>query len=91
MFSTRSVPKYCEESVSDLEEWWGPVFVSCCCEKLGSEAGDCSGTQRKGNVRRWNALSSNDCLRCFRRGATRLCHETDHFPPSGAETENAWT
>jgi hypothetical protein len=28
-------------------------------EKLVAEAGDCSGTQRKGNVRRWRPLPSN--------------------------------
>jgi hypothetical protein len=29
-------------------------------ELLVAEAGDSSGTQRKGNVRRWKPLSSND-------------------------------
>jgi hypothetical protein len=33
--------------------------VSRCCEKLVAEAGDSSGTQRKGNVRRWKPLPSN--------------------------------
>jgi hypothetical protein len=28
-------------------------------EKLVAEAEDCSGTQRKGNVRRWKPLTSN--------------------------------
>jgi hypothetical protein len=32
--------------------------VSCCCEKLVAEAGDSSGTQRKGNVHRWKTLPS---------------------------------
>jgi hypothetical protein len=30
--------------------------VSCCCEKLVDEAGDGSGTQKEGSVRRWNTL-----------------------------------
>jgi hypothetical protein len=30
-----------------------------CCEKLLSEAGDSSGTQRKGNVRSWKPIPSN--------------------------------
>jgi hypothetical protein len=33
--------------------------VGCCCEKLVAEAGKSSGTQRKGNVRRWKTLPSN--------------------------------
>jgi hypothetical protein len=33
--------------------------MSCCCEKLVAEAGDHSGNQRKGNVRRWKPLPSN--------------------------------
>jgi hypothetical protein len=33
--------------------------VSCCCEKLGAETGDRSGTHGKGNVRRWKPLQSN--------------------------------
>jgi hypothetical protein len=33
--------------------------VSCRCEKLVTEAGESSGTQRKGNVRRWKPLPSN--------------------------------
>jgi hypothetical protein len=34
--------------------------MSCRCEKLVAEAGDLSGTQRKGNFRRWKPLPSND-------------------------------
>jgi hypothetical protein len=33
--------------------------VSCSYEKLVTEAGNSSGTQRKGNVRRWRPLRSN--------------------------------
>jgi hypothetical protein len=33
--------------------------VSCCCEKLAAEAGDSSGTQKKGNVRLRKSLASN--------------------------------
>jgi hypothetical protein len=33
--------------------------VSCCREKLVAEAGDSSGTQRKGSVLRWKPLPSN--------------------------------
>jgi hypothetical protein len=33
--------------------------VSCCCEKLVAEAGDSSGTHRKGNVRSWKPLPNN--------------------------------
>jgi hypothetical protein len=32
---------------------------SCSCEKLVAKAGDISGTQRKGNVRRWKPLPSS--------------------------------
>jgi hypothetical protein len=41
------------------ENFWGSVVVSCCREKLVADAGDSSGTQRKGNVGRWKPLSSN--------------------------------
>ncbi|PNF20005.1 hypothetical protein B7P43_G08649, partial [Cryptotermes secundus] len=40
-------------------ELLGSVVVSCCCEKLVAQAGDSSGTQRKGNVLRWKQLSNN--------------------------------
>jgi hypothetical protein len=43
-----------EESVSCCS-----VFVSCCCEELAAEAGDSSGTQKKGNVRSLKPLSNN--------------------------------
>jgi hypothetical protein len=33
--------------------------VSCCCWKLVAEAGDSSGTQRKGNVCHWKPLPSS--------------------------------
>jgi hypothetical protein len=46
--------------VSELEDCWGSVIVSCCCEKLVGEAGESSGTQRKGNFLLWKPLSSND-------------------------------
>jgi hypothetical protein len=38
--------------VSWLVSGRGLVVVSCCCEKLVAEAGNSSGTQRKGNVLR---------------------------------------
>jgi hypothetical protein len=74
VFSTRSVPicykedkwwvsEWVRESVgwrvSELEYCWCSVFVSCCCKKLVAEAGDSSGTQRMGNIRRWKPLPSN--------------------------------
>jgi hypothetical protein len=40
-------------SCSELDNCWGSVIVSFCCEKLVAEAGDRSGTQRKGNVLHW--------------------------------------
>jgi hypothetical protein len=45
--------------VSELDNRCGTVAVSCCGEKLLSESGDSSGTQKKGNVRRWKPLPSN--------------------------------
>jgi hypothetical protein len=42
--------------VSELEDSWGSVLVSHSCENLVAEAGDNSGTQSKGNVRRWKPL-----------------------------------
>jgi hypothetical protein len=45
--------------ISELERCCGSVVVSCCCEKLISEVGDHSRTQRKGNVRRWKPLPNN--------------------------------
>jgi hypothetical protein len=42
-----------------LENWYGSVVVICCCEKVKAEAGDSSGTQRKGNVSHWKPLPSN--------------------------------
>jgi hypothetical protein len=45
--------------VSQLEDYRGSVVVSCCCYKLVAKAGNNSGTQRKENVRRWKALTSN--------------------------------
>jgi hypothetical protein len=38
----------CEES----ENCCSSVLVSFCCEKLVAEAGGCSGTKSKGNIRR---------------------------------------
>jgi hypothetical protein len=40
--------------VSKLEDCCGSFVASCCCEKLVAEAGDSSGTQRKGNVHHWS-------------------------------------
>jgi hypothetical protein len=56
VFSVRFVARCYEQDklvsgVSELDTCWGSVVVSCCCEKLVAEAGDSSGTQRKGNVR----------------------------------------
>jgi hypothetical protein len=69
VFSVRSVPisykqgkliswLVSEWGVSELEDCCGSVVVSCCCENPAAEAGDSSGTQRKGNVRRWKPLPS---------------------------------
>jgi hypothetical protein len=44
--------------MSELEDRCSSV-VSRCCQKLEAEAGDRTGTQRKGNVRRWKPLPSN--------------------------------
>jgi hypothetical protein len=41
-----------------LEKCCGSVVVNYCCENLEDEAGDSSGTQRKGNIRRWKPLPS---------------------------------
>jgi hypothetical protein len=40
-------------------DFCGSVIVSCCCEKLIAEAGDRSGTQKKGYFRGWKPLPSN--------------------------------
>jgi hypothetical protein len=45
--------------VSELEDCCGSVAVRCCREKLVAEAGDRSGTHRKGNVRSWKPIPSN--------------------------------
>jgi hypothetical protein len=75
VFYTQSVPRcYKQDKLgvarSQLENRWGSDVVSCCCEKLVAEAGDSSGTQRKGNVRCWKPLPSNgaseDCNRLRR-------------------------
>jgi hypothetical protein len=63
-FSTRSVPRFYNQdqlavAVSELEDCCGSLVVICCCEKLVAEARDRSGTQSKGNVRRWKSLPSN--------------------------------
>jgi hypothetical protein len=47
------------ELVSELDDSYGSVVVSCCCEKLVAEVGDSSATQRKGNVCCWKPLTSN--------------------------------
>jgi hypothetical protein len=68
VFSVRYVPRYYkednEESVIRVSELLVGVLVRellqfSLCEKLVAEAGDRSGTQRKGNVRSWKSLSSN--------------------------------
>jgi hypothetical protein len=46
--------------MSELEDCCGSVVVNCYCEKLVAEAGDSSGTQKKGNVRHWKPLPDND-------------------------------
>jgi hypothetical protein len=45
--------------VSELDNLWVSGVVSYCCEKLVAEVGDRSGTQRKGNLRRWKPLPGN--------------------------------
>jgi hypothetical protein len=47
------------ELVSYLDNRSGSIVVICCCEKLVAETGDTSGTQSKGNVRRWKPIPSN--------------------------------
>jgi hypothetical protein len=52
------------ESVSQLDNRRGSVIVSCYCEELVAEAGDSSGSQRKGKVRLvslYQATASEDC------------------------------
>jgi hypothetical protein len=55
VISVRSVLRCYKQTVSDassvesngaswLEDRWGSVLVSCCCEKLVAETGDSSGT-----------------------------------------------
>jgi hypothetical protein len=70
VFSARSVPRYYKQGhlavadgrwVSKLQNCYGSVVVSCCCEKLVAEAGESSGTKGKGNVRRWRPPPSNGC------------------------------
>jgi hypothetical protein len=43
-------------SKSELEDRFGSVLESRCCEKPVAEPGDSSGIQRMGNVRRWKPL-----------------------------------
>jgi hypothetical protein len=45
--------------VSELDNLWGSVVVSCCFQKLVPEAEDRSGTHRKGNVHRWKHREMN--------------------------------
>jgi hypothetical protein len=69
MFSLRYVPDDISRRVrvlirsllvsSQLEDCRGTVIISLCCEKPIAEAGDTSGTQRNGNVRRWQPLPTN--------------------------------
>jgi hypothetical protein len=43
--------------VNEWVVWWVRGTVVCCCrEKLVAVAGDSSGSQKKGNVRRWKPL-----------------------------------
>jgi hypothetical protein len=58
MTLTLSLTLLCE-LVGELDNRWGSVVVSCCCQKLLTETGESSGTQRKGNVRRCKPLPSN--------------------------------
>jgi hypothetical protein len=46
--------------VSELDNSWLSVFMSHCCEKLVAELCDNLGTKRKGNIRRWRPLASNE-------------------------------
>jgi hypothetical protein len=46
--------------VLQLENCCDSVLVNCCCLKLVAEAGNSSGTQRKGKVRLYKPLLSND-------------------------------
>jgi hypothetical protein len=65
VFSFRSVPrcykqdKLVSEMVGELKDCGSSVVVTCCCEKLVTEAGYQSGIQRKGNVRRWKPRLCN--------------------------------
>jgi hypothetical protein len=84
LFSTRSVLRcYKQGQLAVAVSWWASewdnsgstVVVSCYCEKLIAEAGDSSGTQRKGNVRRWKPLPSNgsEDVTVENRERERLC------------------
>jgi hypothetical protein len=58
--AVQSVIEGLVESVSELvRKLLSSIVVSCCCEKVVTEVGDSSGTQRKGNVRRWKPLPTN--------------------------------
>jgi hypothetical protein len=45
--------------VSELQDCFSSVFVSCCYEKLVAEAADSLGNQGKGNVLHWKPLPGN--------------------------------
>jgi hypothetical protein len=45
--------------MSELEDCWGSVVVSCCCEKLVAESGDILQIQRKGNLHIRKPLPNN--------------------------------
>jgi hypothetical protein len=47
--------------------------VSCCCKKLVSEAGDSSGTKRKGNVRRGSRYRATASENVTVDTSVRLC------------------
>jgi hypothetical protein len=66
VFSTRSVPTCYKQLaiavgwwVSEFDNSWDSVVVSCRSEKLVDKAGDSSGTHRKGSFRRLMPLLSN--------------------------------
>jgi hypothetical protein len=57
-FAGEGQQQFSNLAVSELEDCWGSVVVSCCLQKLVPEAGDGPGTKRKRNVRRWKPLPS---------------------------------
>jgi hypothetical protein len=45
--------------MSEPEDYCRLVIMILCCDKVVAEPEDTSGTQRKGNFRRWKPLPSN--------------------------------